>query len=226
MTAAAARRLYTFGWYLALPWVVAYLLLRSLRQPRYRRNWRERFLGLGPLPEGGRAAASAGAQILWLHAVSVGETRAAQPLIERLAGRYPHAQFVLTHMTPTGREAALPVLQALAGAHAALAGTDAPGRRCAVCGGGADAGRSGPLGQAVSGSDPCHRQPEIRRDASAGTARARPGMAAPAGRPQRLDVREHARRRRARGRRRVDGCDPGGGIGSCAAVRAASPAAI
>ncbi len=115
MTASAARRLYTFGWYLALPWVVAYLLLRSLRQPRYRRNWRERFLGLGPLPEGGRAAPSAGAQILWLHAVSVGETRAAQPLIERLAGRYPHAQFVLTHMTPTGREAALPVLQALAG---------------------------------------------------------------------------------------------------------------
>ena len=55
MTASAARRLYTFGWYLALPWVVAYLLLRSLRQPRYRRNWRERFLGLGPLPEAGRS---------------------------------------------------------------------------------------------------------------------------------------------------------------------------
>jgi 3-deoxy-D-manno-octulosonic-acid transferase len=112
MTAAGARRLYTLGWYFALPWVAFYLLLRSLRQPQYRRNWRERFLGDGPsfAPRG----ATQGPRI-WLHAVSVGETRAAQPLIERLAARYPRAQFVLTHMTPTGREAAQPVLQALAG---------------------------------------------------------------------------------------------------------------
>src|SRR5215472_9705352 len=113
MTGTTARRLYGLGWYVALPWVAAYLLLRSLRQPQYRRNWRERFLGRGPQPAGARSA-EAGTTI-WLHAVSVGETRAAQPLIERLAGRYPRARFVLTHMTPTGREAAQPLLQALAG---------------------------------------------------------------------------------------------------------------
>ncbi|HEY4038504.1 MAG TPA: 3-deoxy-D-manno-octulosonic acid transferase [Burkholderiaceae bacterium] len=111
MTAAGARRLYTLGWYFALPWVAAYLLLRSLRQPQYRGKWRERFIG-----DGARVVPRAleGPRI-WLHAVSVGETRAAQPLIERLAERYPRARFVLTHMTPTGREAAQPTLEALAG---------------------------------------------------------------------------------------------------------------
>jgi len=109
MSASAARHLYTLGWCLALPFAAAYLLLRSLRQPEYRRNWRERFLGSGAGPAG------AGAPVIWLHAVSVGETRAAQPLIERLAARHPGAQFVLTHMTPTGRAAAQALLQAFAG---------------------------------------------------------------------------------------------------------------
>jgi 3-deoxy-D-manno-octulosonic-acid transferase len=125
MTPAGARRLYTLGWYFALPWVAAYLLLRSLRQPQYRRHWRERFLGLPSVaPSGQQGGAKEGgakelgaerATTIWLHAVSVGETRAAQPLIERLAQRYPSAQFVLTHMTPTGRDAAQPMLQSLAG---------------------------------------------------------------------------------------------------------------
>jgi 3-deoxy-D-manno-octulosonic-acid transferase len=143
MTAAAARRLYTLGWYVALPLVAAYLLARSLRQPEYRRSWGERFLGRGPsppapLPEGeGRWAqrhrsptakdlpsptpvgegsgVRVPAPVIWLHAVSVGETRAAQPLIERLSELHPGAHFVLTHMTPTGRVAAQPVLEALAG---------------------------------------------------------------------------------------------------------------
>lgn len=109
MTAGAARRLYTLGWYLALPWVAAYLLLRSFRQPEYRLFWGERFLGRGT------TADQAGAPVIWLHAVSVGETRAAQPLVERLAARYPLAHFVLTHMTPTGREAAQSMQQALDG---------------------------------------------------------------------------------------------------------------
>jgi 3-deoxy-D-manno-octulosonic-acid transferase len=109
MSATIARRLYTLGWYVALPWVALYLLLRSVRLPQYRRHWRERFLGDGPRP------AASGAPVIWLHAVSVGETRAAQPLIEHLARAYPGAQFVLTHMTPTGRSAAQPVLEALQG---------------------------------------------------------------------------------------------------------------
>ena len=99
--------------------MVVYLLVRGVRQPEYRRFWRERFLGRGPgytrrsgaTP--GEAGVRAAAPIIWLHAVSVGETRAAQPLIERLARVHPEARFVLTHMTPTGRAAAEPVLRSL-----------------------------------------------------------------------------------------------------------------
>ncbi|MCX8004459.1 MAG: 3-deoxy-D-manno-octulosonic acid transferase, partial [Burkholderiaceae bacterium] len=70
--------------------------------------WRERFFGRGALPP-------AGAPVIWVHAVSVGETRAAQPLIEALARAYPRASFVLTHMTPTGRAVGAGIAQRLAG---------------------------------------------------------------------------------------------------------------
>ena len=84
MSPSAARGLYTLGWYLALPLVIAYLLLRSVRQTQYRRFWAERFLGHGPAPLLLRdEPARAGAPVLWVHAVSVGETRAAEPLVER-----------------------------------------------------------------------------------------------------------------------------------------------
>ena len=42
--------------------------------------------------------------LLWLHTVSVGETRAAEPLVEALRERWPEQHILLTHMTPTGRE--------------------------------------------------------------------------------------------------------------------------
>src|SRR5690606_1570241 len=43
--------------------------------------------------------------LIWLHAVSVGETRAAQPLVDALLERYPQHELLITLMTPTGREA-------------------------------------------------------------------------------------------------------------------------
>jgi len=91
-----ARRLYTLGWLCALPLVALYLLWRSLRQREYSRHWAERFLGRGTRPAQGKP-------VIWLHAVSVGETRAAEPLVAALAAAHPQATFVLTHMTPTGR---------------------------------------------------------------------------------------------------------------------------
>lgn len=96
MNARLARVLYSAAWWAAAPLVALYLLWRSVRQREYQRFWAERFLGAGAMPP-------AAGEILWLHAVSVGETRAAQPLIERLAAQRPDAHFVLTHMTPTGR---------------------------------------------------------------------------------------------------------------------------
>lgn len=91
-----ARLLYTIAWCAALPLVALYLLWRSLRQKEYRQHWAERFLGAGAAPPTHGA-------VVWVHAVSVGETRAAEPLIDALAAARPDLQFVLTHMTPTGR---------------------------------------------------------------------------------------------------------------------------
>ncbi|MET0321188.1 MAG: lipid IV(A) 3-deoxy-D-manno-octulosonic acid transferase [Duganella sp.] len=93
------RIVYSLLWWLALPLVLARLWLRGRKEPGYRQHWGER-LGLY-----GRAAWSTPATpVLWVHAVSVGETRAAEPLVDALLAAYPHSRVVLTHMTPTGRE--------------------------------------------------------------------------------------------------------------------------
>ena len=89
-------RLYTLLLYLLLPYILFHLLWRSRRQPEYRRHIGERF---------GFYRGAAEGRLIWLHAVSVGETRAAVPLLERLQARYPRHRILLSHMTPTGREA-------------------------------------------------------------------------------------------------------------------------
>src|SRR5690606_23734877 len=42
--------------------------------------------------------------VIWVHAVSVGETRAAEPLVGALLDAYPDHTLLITHMTATGRE--------------------------------------------------------------------------------------------------------------------------
>jgi 3-deoxy-D-manno-octulosonic-acid transferase len=108
MIAPRPPRWYAAAWLLALPVVALYLAWRSLRQPEYRRHWAERFLGHG-------APVAGAAPVFWIHAVSVGETRAAQPLLARLARAHPDARFVLTHMTPTGRAAGAELARGLPG---------------------------------------------------------------------------------------------------------------
>ena len=90
------RLLYTLAWWLALPLVLARLWLRGRQEPGYRQHWGER-LGF----YGRKAPASS--MTIWLHAVSVGETRAAEPLVDALLAEWPDCRIVLTHMTPTGR---------------------------------------------------------------------------------------------------------------------------
>lgn len=93
-----ARFLYSLILLALLPWAAVHLLWRARRQPAYLKHWDERFGYFGkkarPRPPG---------PLIWIHAVSVGETRAAQPLIEALARHYPEHHILLTHMTPTGR---------------------------------------------------------------------------------------------------------------------------
>lgn len=86
------RYLYTFLFYLALPFLFIRLLWRSRRAPEYRKRWAER---LGFTPHHLEKS-------IWVHAVSVGETIAAVPLIKALKANYPQVPIVVTNMTPTG----------------------------------------------------------------------------------------------------------------------------
>ncbi len=69
--------------------------LRGLRNPAYWRRWSERF-GCAPVMEQ--------AGCIWLHAVSVGEVRAAVPLVRALMQHYPGRRILITTMTPTGSD--------------------------------------------------------------------------------------------------------------------------
>jgi len=90
------RILYRWLWRIALPFALLRLWWRGRKEPGYRQHVGERLGFYRPRPNPDRP-------LLWVHAVSVGETRAAQPLVDALLARFPHHAVLLTHMTPTGR---------------------------------------------------------------------------------------------------------------------------
>lgn len=91
------RVLYSLVMILAAPLLYLRILFRSLHAPAYRQRIGERFaLGL-PAP------GDASRPLIWVHAVSVGETVAAAPLINALLDEHGHRVLVTT-MTPTGSE--------------------------------------------------------------------------------------------------------------------------
>lgn len=90
------RLVYTLVLWLLLPYIFLRLIWRARKQPEYLRHIGERF---------GFFSQHSSKPIIWLHAVSVGETRAAQSLIASLHLTYPNHQILLTHTTPTGRAA-------------------------------------------------------------------------------------------------------------------------
>ncbi len=87
------RYLYTLAIYLVTPLLVLRLLLRGARSTSGRRRWPERF---------GFFDAPGFTGSLWIHAVSVGEVNAAEPLIKALHRDYPGAPLVITTVTATG----------------------------------------------------------------------------------------------------------------------------
>ncbi|KAF0814802.1 3-deoxy-D-manno-octulosonic acid transferase [Andreprevotia sp. IGB-42] len=97
-----SRFFYSLLFYLITPGIATYLLRRARKQPEYRQHWRERWA----LYDHSTLALPAGARPIWLHAVSVGEMRAAMPLIRALHQQYPARPLLLTCMTPTGRATA------------------------------------------------------------------------------------------------------------------------
>ncbi len=104
MSEPLARALYALMLRAATPLFLARLWWRGRREPAYRSHWGERlgWPGGATPPVPGR---------LWLHAVSLGETLAAAPLIQALRAQEPGLQLLLTHGTATGREAGAKLLQ-------------------------------------------------------------------------------------------------------------------
>lgn len=92
------RYLYSALLYFLLPFILLRMLLRSRKAPAYRRRWGER-LGFLSTPAG-----FADSPVIWVHAVSVGETLAAVPVIEQLLQDRPDHQIVVTTTTPTGSD--------------------------------------------------------------------------------------------------------------------------
>ncbi|MDO9013177.1 MAG: 3-deoxy-D-manno-octulosonic acid transferase [Polynucleobacter sp.] len=82
---------YQLGWHVLLPIILLRLWWRGRKDPGYRQAIAERF--------GFSQGIQPGA--IWIHAVSVGETRAAQPLID--AYLQQGKSILLTCMTPNGR---------------------------------------------------------------------------------------------------------------------------
>lgn len=78
---------------IAFPWIMVHLVVRGFRNRDYWHRWPERFGYIVPLES---------AERIWIHAVSVGETRAAALLVPVLMKRYPRHRILITTMTPTG----------------------------------------------------------------------------------------------------------------------------
>ncbi|MBR8508477.1 lipid IV(A) 3-deoxy-D-manno-octulosonic acid transferase [Burkholderia cenocepacia] len=91
------RAIYRALWWLVAPAAVIRLYVRSRKERGYREHIGERFGHVAGRSRDDRAP------LIWVHAVSVGETRAAQPLIDALMRARPDARILLTHMTPSGR---------------------------------------------------------------------------------------------------------------------------
>ena len=93
------RTIYSIALWLLLPYIFIRLAWRARKQPEYLKHIDERF---GCYPQRSENQNSI-QPVIWLHAVSVGETRATQSLITRLQNTYPQHRILLTHTTPTGR---------------------------------------------------------------------------------------------------------------------------
>jgi 3-deoxy-D-manno-octulosonic-acid transferase len=92
--------IYRLAMWALVPWALLRLVIRARKQTAYLSHIGERFGFYTQKPT---------RPVIWIHAVSVGETRAAEPLVRALCKKHPDKQILLTNMTPTGREASASV---------------------------------------------------------------------------------------------------------------------
>ncbi len=112
-----ARALYSVVMWLLQPLVRAMLHRRARREPAYGEHVAERFgvyADTTPVDRPGAPSSSAQGTgyFVWVHAVSLGETRAAEVLVDQLRAALPGMRLLLTHGTATGRAQGLSLLRA------------------------------------------------------------------------------------------------------------------
>jgi 3-deoxy-D-manno-octulosonic-acid transferase len=87
------RLIYTLLFYLLTPFVLLRLYWRGFKAPEYRKRWMERLAIYNQeYPK----------NVIWIHAVSVGEAEAVFPLVKQLQKQYPLDTILITTTTPTG----------------------------------------------------------------------------------------------------------------------------
>ncbi len=99
------RFFYSLLVYFLLPFTVFKLIYRGFKQPDYLKHWDERY-GFYSLST---KKVWAKRKTLWIHAVSVGETKAAIPFIQLFLKKYPGHHLLITHGTPTGRATSIDI---------------------------------------------------------------------------------------------------------------------
>lgn len=95
--------LYQLFQFFSLPLFICYMLLRKLKNKPVFGRFSER-IGLVPRPTG--------QNVIWFHAVSVGEVLSLQSFIEKIKQNNPNTTCYLTVGTPTGKKIAQEKLQA------------------------------------------------------------------------------------------------------------------
>jgi len=94
--------LYSCFFYLLIPFILLRLLWRGIKAPAYRCRWRERFaLYNKKFPQ----------DVIWFHAVSVGEAEALFPLVRQIQKQHADAKLLITTTTPTGSARVKAVMQ-------------------------------------------------------------------------------------------------------------------
>jgi len=92
------RALYSATLYLLLPVTVYHLIWRGFRHREYFLRWNERYAVYART----NGDAPAGGDLVWVHAVSVGEVNASAPLVNALLADRPDLRILVTTITPTG----------------------------------------------------------------------------------------------------------------------------
>jgi 3-deoxy-D-manno-octulosonic-acid transferase len=96
------RYFYSGLFYLVIPFILLRLLWRSIKAPAYRHRWRERFaLYNKSYPQ----------NVIWFHAVSLGEAEAVFPLVRQIQKQHQNVEILITTTTPTGSARVNAVMQ-------------------------------------------------------------------------------------------------------------------